>query len=151
MAFKEESPDENRRSEYQRTSLGMKDKQLGETCIIELTGLSARNLTRSKERDKQRSKEDMEVLDVILASRVKNIYCKIRQYNPKFVVMYGFSNRNKQYYGEIAGTNDLKCGIPQKVGKTVFLADRHPLYTPYEKWIQLGKTILRESGLASVV
>ena len=81
------------------------------------------------------------MLREILARRVKKISAK--KQNPKFVVMYGFSEENKKYWATIAGT-DVRFGVPKKVGHTVFLADRHPLYTGYDYWIQMGENMRTE-------
>jgi hypothetical protein len=129
------------RAKYQEARLGTADPKLGETCVIELAGLSSKDLKATRERDKRRPDEDKELLGEISARRVKNISAKKR--TPKFVLMYGFSEENKKYWATIAGT-DLKLGIPKKVGQTIFLADRHPLYTGYDYWIQMGENMRTE-------
>jgi len=144
MAFEGDIPNAQSKSDYQRINLGMESLELGETCVIELAGLPSKNLNTSIKREKKRPYEDRERLSKILEMRVDHIAAKIRQNNPKFVVMYGFSDENKKYWAAISGT-DLQMGVPMKVGKSVFLADRHPLYTKCQYWTKLGEKMRKIS------
>jgi hypothetical protein len=62
---------------YQRDRWGALDERVGETCVIELSGLAAPSLKESKE------------TGFFLHERIEHIRGKIRDHRPKLVVMYG--------------------------------------------------------------
>ncbi len=110
-AFKGEPSDSKTRQTYQRDELGMLD---GETCVIELSGLAAHNLKvdRGSFRTEYRPR------------RIETIRNRIRENVPKFVVMYGTTD--KAAWQEIAG-----CGLePGKIAicsGIAFVMAEHPV------------------------
>lgn len=78
MAFLEQPTDTATLREYQRKRWGMAD---AETCVIELFGLAANNLSISRDRQPFRKE------------RIATIRERIRVNRPKLVVMYGTGQR----------------------------------------------------------
>lgn len=72
--------------EYQRKCWGMRES---DTCVIELSGLSAAGLHIKLDRNKYRT------------GRINTIRRKLTESAPHVVVMYGFSG--EKYFKEIAG------------------------------------------------
>ena len=79
MAFLEQPVDNDTLREYQRKRWGMAD---GETCVIELSGLAANNLTIPRDRQSFR------------AERIATIRERISLNRPRLVVMYGAGQRD---------------------------------------------------------
>jgi hypothetical protein len=92
MAYKKmPTTDESRidyQREYQRKCLG---SSTGETCVIELSGLPAKNFEESWERERGRSAEEREAIDEIRQKRIEFIHNKMLTCKPKFIVVYGKS------------------------------------------------------------
>ncbi len=78
MTFLARCADSEKLREYQRTEWG---KSNGETCVIELSGLAANNLTVTRDRESFREE------------RIKIIAERIRVHRPELVVMYGTGQR----------------------------------------------------------
>jgi len=110
--------------EYQRDKWGMLN---GETCLIELSGLAAPNL--STERDRSFVNDRIDVLRE-----------KIRQYSPKLVVMYGLSR--KESWERLAGGRFPDDGILMN-RSTIMAVAKHP--TSYgstnDYWTKLGEAL----------
>lgn len=83
----------------------------GETCVIELSGQAARGLSTPMDREKFREE------------RVETICKKIREHEPKVVVMYGQSK--KKHWERIAGC-ELELDRPHRVASTLFVFTTHP-------------------------
>lgn len=116
---------------YQRDHWGMLD---GETCVIELSGLAARNFMVLRDR---RSFRD---------ERIAVIRDRISQYEPVIVVMYGERDRN--HWEKIVGQS-FRTERILRVGPTVFVLTRHPvshgLTSNYWRNLGLGlRGVIRE-------
>jgi hypothetical protein len=113
---------------YQQEHWGMFND---ETCVIELSGLSAKNF---KDSSRESNKEQIEerIANTILP---KLNACKPK---PKLVVMYG--KREAVHWGEIAGTV-LEMEKPVKLHGTVFLFVPHPNTRGLnnDQWDRFGK------------
>ena len=110
---------------YQRERWG---SSIGETCVIELSGLPARNFQVPVDRERFREE------------RIEFICNKISFYKPKLIVMYGV--RDLKHWEYIAGIK-LKPGIPQERGSTIFLFVLHPVaHGPRRQdWIEWGRRL----------
>jgi hypothetical protein len=110
---------------YQRDSWGIAG---GDTCVIELSGLPAHNLT--VERDRRSFREE----------RIARIQRRLSQHNPRLVVMYG-----QQDWRAIAGQEFPRNGTLRQ-GATTLVVTPHPTsHGPTNAfWKALGET-LRES------
>jgi hypothetical protein len=130
--------------DYQRNRWGMGCSDIGETCVIELSGLPANNSKVAKERPE----ETREQIEAIRPTRIERIKKRIFEHNPKFVVMYGMSA--KEHWREIAGVG-LQRDIPRRLGPTTFLLALHPTahFKKGQKkdqyWIDLGTKLRAES------
>jgi hypothetical protein len=141
--------DESRSSfqkEYQRNRWGAECLDLGETCVIELSGLPANNTKVSKQRPEAMRRQ---LEGEIRRTRISHIKNTLRiNPKPKFVVMYGLSA--KKHWREIAD-HELQAGIPKKKGDTTFLLALQPA-ARYEKgqkdryWTNLGSKLCGEMG-----
>lgn len=102
----------------------------GETCVIELSGLAANNLTVSRDRNSFRQKR----IDVIRERMLDN--------RPKVVVMYGRGQR--QSWKQIAGHALPMDGVLCTDGM-IFLQTPHPVSFGLrdEYWKELGLTTKR--------
>jgi hypothetical protein len=76
--------------EYQRDHWG---SSAGKTCVIERSGIPAKNFKESSARRASLSQTERNQLDDILRSRVEHITERIRANEPEFVVIYS----NSQY------------------------------------------------------
>lgn len=113
---------------YQRSQWGNKNR--GETCIIELSGLAARNLKEPGERERYREERIETIRD-----RMNNLHPA-----PVFVVMYGLNARD--YFEKIAG-RPLVSDEVVKIGSTLFALTPHPNThgRTNEDWIKIGKNL----------
>jgi hypothetical protein len=129
MTFLEKKRDNESLRGYQRDRWG---KRSGDTCVIELSGLPARNQNVAREREAFREKR----IELI---RQKMLACK-----PVFVVMYG---KGAMKYWKGIGSNRLSPGCAQKIGSTIFVVATHPVARGLGKkyWVKLGQRMLRES------
>jgi hypothetical protein len=140
---------------YQRDRWGSLEERLGETCVIELSGLAAPNAKKAKD------------TGMLLPSRIEHMCGKIRNYRPKLVVMYGREQKDSwnaigraiagcefplddSAPGQLPKTNVLRHG------PTILVCTPHPsrpikdgtVYLGNEYWIRLGKA-LRSLALGS--
>jgi hypothetical protein len=111
---------------YQRDHWG---KHGDETCVIELSGLPARNLNVLRERDAFREER-------IRFIRQKMLACK-----PVSVVMYG--HEAKEDYQKIAEMEFYPddSGSVRKVESTIFAFAKHPVSWGLRNkyWVELGR------------
>lgn len=115
---------------YQRDRWGRLN---GETCVVELSGLPARNLGVPIDHELFRQE------------RIEFIRGKICIYKPRFVAMYGIGAR--AHYEKIAGI-ELRPNSVQKVGSTIFAFAKHPVAHGVTNvdWVKLGKKISIQSN-----
>jgi hypothetical protein len=116
------STDRDTLRNYQRDKWGRLD---GETCVIELSGLAARNFTIPRDRESFREE------------RVVFIRERMHQHSPELVVMYGMSE--VEHWTKIAGKSFPKENIV-RLASTTLVCTPHP--TSYgmknEYWTNLG-------------
>jgi hypothetical protein len=122
MTYLGKSTDRDALRNYQRDNWGRLD---GETCVIELSGLAARNFTVPRDRESFRQE------------RVAIIRERILQNSPELVVMYGMSEI--EHWTKIAGKSFPKENIG-RLASTTLVCTPHP--TSYgmknEYWTNLG-------------
>jgi hypothetical protein len=133
---------------YQRDRWGALDEELGETCVIELSGLAAPNAKEAKD------------TTLFLSERIEYMRNKIRNHRPKLVVMYGREQWNswKAIANAVPGCESLSDdSAPGQLPKTSILTDKttilvctpHPSrpiwdgtkYLGNEYWIRLGNNL----------
>jgi hypothetical protein len=125
MTFLGERAETDDLRNYQRDKWGALD---GDTCVIELSGLSANSF--KVERDRKSFREE----------RIGVIRAKVFEYKPKFAVMYG--KGNKHDWEAITG-----CPFPSenvlRVGSTIVAFMPHPTSpgSTNKEWIELGKRL----------
>ena len=127
MTFLGKDTDRDTLRKYQRDEWGRLD---GETCVIELSGLAARNFTVPRDRESFRRE------------RVTFIRERILQNSPELVVMYGTSET--EHWTKIAG-NQFPKENTMRVGSTILACTPHP--TSYgmrnDYWTSLGVRLRR--------
>jgi hypothetical protein len=130
-AFLNEPLDVEKLRAYQRDRWGR--VKLGETCVIELSGLAARSSRVPIDRERFR-KERVEII------RERMLHSK-----PVFVVMYGINER--PYWEKIAGSRLIRDGVV-KVGPTMIALAPHPQDhgRRNDDWTKLGKMLQQESS-----
>lgn len=142
MTFLGRAADKGSLRNYQRDKWGALYDESGETCVIELSGLAARNLNETQDSGEY------------LQERIEFIRGKIRDHKPTLVVMYGLQQRDS--WEKIAGTsfppepkNFHRCG------PTVLVLVRHPVARYREVnqyWINLGGNLHEFSqGTAAII
>jgi len=111
---------------YQLNRWGRSDPKIGETCLIELSGLPANSLSTAREREAFRH------------DRTEVIRKKLLKYRPKFVVIYG--NHQHKHWDQII--QQLKRDIP-----TQFLSVESPTArtargkSKREYWKSVGQSL----------
>ena len=135
MAFSEKLTGEKLKDDeilraYQRDRWG---SSVGETCVIELSGLPSRSFKEPRDRKSFRPE------------RVEFISRKMCACKPKFVVMYGISE--KKHWEKIAG-RALRKNDVRKVESTIIAFAPHPVAfgTKDQDWRKLGQRLRLESG-----
>ena len=127
MTFLGKDTDRDTLRKYQRDEWGRLD---GQTCVIELSGLAARNLTVPRDRESFRRE------------RVTVIRERMLQHSPELVVMYGMSET--EHWTKIAGKQFPKENT-MRVGSTILACTPHP--TSYgmrnDYWTSLGVRLRR--------
>lgn len=93
---------------YQRSHWGM---MKGETAVLELSSLAARNLRTDRDRS------------TYLLQRVTSLRSRIQEHLPKLVVMYGLGHAEQ--WTAMAGMK-LEPGRPERRGGTTILLAPHP-------------------------
>jgi len=138
MAYLREPCDDGSLRRYQRDSWGA-DK--GETCVIELSGLSFKSLRESGKF--HAGSDEIEALHKIRENRVKAIEEKLKTVGkePELVVVYGYSH--EKFWKQIIEI-DLPRDSVKKHGKTVFVFGPHP--AAYGKHIDNSDETWRELG-----
>ena len=114
---------------YQRDQWGMESN--GETCVIELSGLAARNLKAPIDHTQFRPE------------RIEFIRQKLQQYKPAFVIMYGL--KDKESWEQIA-EHELNSGEPIKINTTIAVLTPHPVSRGLgdQYWRDLGEKLRLE-------
>jgi hypothetical protein len=114
--------------EYQCRHWGMRN---GETCVIELGGLSARSLATAVDRNSFRDR------------RINLIKAKMERSSPQLVVMYGAGSRDA--WNTISACNYAR-GHLMKPGKTQFAFMHGPTAAGErdDEWIDLGARIAQQ-------
>jgi len=108
MAVLEKPTDNESLRIYQRERWGRLSD--GETCVIELCGLSANSLKVPRDRE------------LFRAERVQAIRQRMLTYTPELVVMYG---QNQKHWEEIAGSSFPPDGVI-RLQSTVLAFTPHP-------------------------
>jgi hypothetical protein len=122
--------------DYQKEKWGMGD---GETCIIELRGLTAKGLHIKVDRKKY------------LEERISTIRQKLTENTPKLVVMYGLTGR--KHFEGIAGCKLLPGGIVEHQKIFFILADhpvRQRMGNTDDAWRRIGALARIRSGSAKL-
>jgi hypothetical protein len=127
------------RLDYQKTKWGC---QPGETCVIELSGLAAHNLSVKRDRES------------FLEKRIQSICQNMKKHKPQFVVLYGKSSSAcKRAWLELTANSEaIKTDLPvielRRYGSTLLAWMEHPIAhgQTNENWTKLG-TGLRPSIL----
>jgi hypothetical protein len=116
---------------YQRDRWGR--VKLGETCVIELSGLAARSLRVDVDRESFRQE------------RVEILRQRMLDSKPVFVVMYGVNERPS--WEKIAGGPLVRDGVV-KVGSTMIAFAPHPQDHGRRNvdWTNLGEMLRKEKG-----
>ena len=111
-------------------------RDAGETCVIELGGLSAKSLKNPCDRTSFREQRIN-----LIKERLRNC-----DSTPELVVMYGYGSAKTWNY--ISNCN-LKRGDIKKLGRTLFAFMPGPTAPGQnnEEWIQLGKRIAEQSAV----
>ena len=110
---------------YQRDKWG---SLIGDTCVIELSGLSANSF--KVERDRKLFREE----------RIGVIRAKMLEYKPKFAVMYG---KGAKHDWELITDRPFPSENVLRVGATIVAFMPHPTShgTSNKEWIELGKRL----------
>jgi hypothetical protein len=120
--------------DYQKNHWGM---QGGDTCVIELLGLSAAGLQIEMDRKKKYQ-----------AERIEAIRRKLAENTPKTVVMYGFTGEKQ--FQEIARGAGLARGEMVEHEKTLFIYVDHPTRqrrgNTNSSWNDLGTKMRANAG-----
>jgi hypothetical protein len=133
---------------YQRDRWGSLEEKVGETCLIELSGLAAPNAKKAKDTGN------------LLPGRIGHMCGKIRDYRPELVVMYG---REQKDSWNAIGRAIAGCEFPPdesapdqlpktnvlRSGHTILVCTPHPsrpikegtLYLGNEYWTRLGRAL----------
>jgi len=136
LAYKGLSTDNDTIRRYQGAKWGTAG---GESAVLELSSLAARNLGTPRDRH------------AFQRQRIETLRFKILEYKPAFVVMYGYSNRAD--WCELVQT-DL---VPDKIvmlGPTACVLLRHPVggkpAEPASYWIRAGERLREVMGGGSL-
>jgi hypothetical protein len=123
MSYQGRRTDSESLRNYQRDEWGTLD---GETCVIELSALAARNLGIPRKRDWYRKE------------RIEEIRQRMDFHKPKFAVMYG--KKQREHWSAIAEHTFSSDNI-WKRGPTNIALTRHPVRSPNDCWIKLGERL----------
>lgn len=128
MTFLETPVDKESLRTYQRDKWGRSD---GETCVIELSGTAVRSYRVNA--DRERFKRE----------RIKIIRERLLIHKPKFVIMYGVSE--KTYWEQIAGTG-LSIGQIAYQQSSMMVLMPHPVAhgSKNSDWIGLGDHLRKQ-------
>jgi hypothetical protein len=126
MSFLDRPSDLENLRAYQRDHWGR--IATGETCVIELSGIAARNLSVLVDRTQFRRE------------RIETIRARMLSNHPTFVVMYGL--RDRASWEELSGCR-LICDDIAKSGSTMIALAPHPQShgRRNDDWIELGKKL----------
>jgi hypothetical protein len=114
--------------EYQRSKLGRTCEEIGETCLIELSGLPANSSRTVRDRKS------------FVDRRISRIVAALETHKPKVVVMYG--------KGEVRHFGQIVKPLPELdkatvVGQTLVLFTKHTNARKLtdEHWCNLGRSL----------
>jgi hypothetical protein len=135
MDIKKPGDQENLRR-YQRDQWG---RQNGETCVIELSGLPAKDLKAGKQLAGELF--SLEKLAEIRHERIEFIRHKIATHKPELVVMYGYDAQ--EHFEKIIGSPFPSGGTLQRESSILALATHPVSYEGVENayWIKLGERL----------
>jgi hypothetical protein len=121
--------------EYQRTKLGRARGEIGETCLIELSGLPANSSKTVRDRKS------------FLDRRISRIVRALETSTPKLIIMYG--KGQKEHFAKIVKPLP-EIDNAAVVGKTVVLFTKHTNARKLtdEHWRNLGKSLSEVMGNA---
>jgi hypothetical protein len=118
---------------YQKNHWGSRE---GDTCVIELSGLSAAGLNVKMDRKKQ-----------YLAERTNTIRRKLKENTPQIVVMYGFTG--EAHFQALAECDLVRGGLVER-RNTLFIYVDHPtrqrLGNTDKAWNDLGREMRANAG-----
>jgi hypothetical protein len=114
---------------YQRDSWGSVGVNQGKTCVIELSGLSARNSAESSKRNKEINEECLRRRICVIRDRLQNLMQSSLK-RPELVVVYGEAwqrdwEQAKLLWEQITGPG-LVFNSAVRCGNTVFVFAYHP-------------------------
>ena len=121
---------------YQSDQLGMAN---GETALLELFGLPAKNLEEGLKQKGQHFSKNL--VDDIHHRRLLKIHERIREHAPELVVMYGTTR--KEEFGRLAGRKMERWDTIRR-GPTLMTLIPHPTSRPgvtNERWVQHAKAL----------
>jgi len=126
--------------EYQRCRWG---RQCGETCVIDLSGLSFGSFRESSSFRKEVSDGVAADLRELVTKRANFVCAKIREVRPSLIVFYGYSYQ--RYWTKIAGDDLPERNEAKKTAGGVVVYAQHP--AAYGKgidssdlhWCKLGR------------
>jgi hypothetical protein len=127
--------DEGELKNYQCSQLGMEN---GETALLELFGLPAKNI---EEKLRQKGQHfGKELIKDIHHKRLLAIHEEIRHHKPSLVVMYGTTR--KEEFGRLAGKQIEAWNIVQR-GATLMTLVPHPTSwgVKNDEWIEHAKKL----------
>ena len=128
LAYLGERSDTDMVAQYQCTEWGGLH---GDTCVVELSALAARNFATKRDREAFRDQ------------RVKTLRKRLVKHKPKFAVFYG--SRCKEDYEKVAGGPFDRRGYRWS-GRTLCVLVEHPTARPGKPppwWISKGKEMRR--------
>ena len=133
--------------EYQRDHWG---SSVGETCVIELSGIPAKNFKESNASKASLSQAERHQFDAILRSRAEHITDRIRAGGPEFVVIY--SNWQYPYWEELRKESSKITQGPNeyyRLGRTLItFTESNGKNSPgHARWLTLGKSIQKHRGI----
>lgn len=129
LAYNGTNPTLDAIREYQRTEWG---SVIGETCVIELSGLAAPNMRTEQDRT------------TFLSKRIERIREAALKHAPEFIVMYGDGHR--EAWERIAGGRFDSNGLC-RMESTVAAIALHPVTRGLgnEYWVNLGLLLRRNA------
>jgi hypothetical protein len=121
MTFLQRPSDDASLCKYQSDCWG---RSCGETCVVELSGLSFKSFRESGDFRKETNDAFAATWRGFRRERVKTLRDNIRDGKPQLVVLYGYSH--ERFWKEIAGDDLPLRGTAKRAGSTVFVYGPHP-------------------------
>jgi len=125
LAYKGQEPSLDDIRAYQRDHWGRTN---GETCVIELSGISAPNMSEQRDRI------------TFLSRRIERIRQEAKEHHPVFILMYGEGQRAE--WKKIAG-GDFNADRFRLIGGTVAAVALHPVShgISNDYWTEMGQRL----------